>query len=64
MLLFPGEVDRVLAPGGTVTWVNTLGDQTPIHLPPADVIEALPGVWEGVTANAGTGLWATLRRAD
>ena len=63
MLLFPGEVERVLAPGGTVVWVNTLGDQTPIHLPAADVAEALPGAWEGVTANAGTGLWATLRRS-
>ncbi len=62
MLLFPGEVDRVLAPGGTVVWVNTLGDQTPIHLPAADVIAALPGSWEGVTANAGSGFWATLQR--
>lgn len=64
MLLFPGEVDRVLTPGGTIVWVNTLGDQTPIHLPAADVADALPGSWVGVTANAGTGLWATLRRAD
>lgn len=64
MLLFPGEVDRVLAPGGTVVWVNTLGDQTPIHLPAADVAQALPGEWEGVTAKAGTGLWATLRRSN
>lgn len=63
MLLFPGEVDRVLAPGGTVLWVNTLGDQTPIHLPVADVVKALPGRWEGVSANAGTGFWATLRRS-
>lgn len=62
MLLFPSEVDRVLAPGGTVVWVNTLGDQTPIHLPVADVMAALPGDWEGTTANAGTGFWATLRR--
>ena len=33
MFLFPAEVDRVLPPGGHVVWVNTLGDQTPIHLP-------------------------------
>ena len=26
-----------------VLWVNTLGDQTPIHPPAADVLEALPG---------------------
>ena len=62
MLLFPAEVDRILQPGGHVVWVNTLGDQTPIHLPPADVAAALPGEWTGVASNAGTGLWAVLER--
>lgn len=63
MLLFPTEVDRVLRPGGAVVWVNTLGDQTPIHLPPADVARALPGDWVGVASRAGTGIWTVLRRA-
>lgn len=63
MLLFPTEVDRVLRPNGTVLWVNTLGDQTPIHLPAADVLEALPGEWTGTTARAGTGFWLTAQRA-
>ena len=63
MLLFPGEIDRVLRPGGTVVWVNTLGDQTPIHLPAEDVLEALPGSWQGTTARAGTGFWLAARRA-
>ena len=63
MLLFPHEINRVLRPGGTVLWVNTLGDQTPIHLPPADVLDALPGKWAGTTARAGTGFWLTARRA-
>lgn len=63
MLLFPGEVDRVLRPDGALVWVNTLGDQTPIHLPPADVERALPGAWTGVASRAGTGVWAVLRRA-
>lgn len=62
MLLFPAEVDRVLAPSGSVVWINTLGDQTPIHLPAADVAAALPGTWRGVTARAGTGFWAALSR--
>jgi SAM-dependent methyltransferase len=62
MLLFPAEIDRVLRRDGTVLWVNTLGDQTPIHLPGADVLEALPGQWSGVTANAGTGFWLTAHR--
>jgi SAM-dependent methyltransferase len=62
MLLFPHEVDRVLRADGVVVWVNTLGDQTPIHLPPSDVIDALPGDWHGRTAMAGTGFWLTARR--
>ena len=63
MLLFPNEVDRVLRPDGAVVWVNTLSDQTPIHLPPTDVERALPGEWTGVSSHAGTGLWTVLRRA-
>lgn len=63
MLLFPAEIDRLLRPAGAILWVNTLGDQTPIHLPPFDVLEALPGAWTGQTALAGTGFWLTARRA-
>lgn len=62
MLLFPAEIDRVLRPEGVLLWVNTLGDQTPIHLPAADVVRALPGDWAGTTAAAGTGFWVTARR--
>jgi SAM-dependent methyltransferase len=63
MLLFPDEVARVLRPEGVVVWINTLGDQTPIHLPPDDVLAALPGDWSGTTARAGTGFWVSARRA-
>lgn len=62
MFLFPREVDRVLRTAGVVVWVNSLGDQTPIHLPPTDVLDALPGEWVGRTARAGTGFWLTARR--
>lgn len=62
MLLFPAEVDRVLATHGVVLWVNTVGDQTPIHLSPAEVVAALPGAWSGVTARAGSGTWFAARR--
>jgi len=62
--LFPAEVDRVLAREGVVVWVNSSGGETPIHLPPEDVIEALPGRWEGVRATAGIGIWCALRRAS
>jgi SAM-dependent methyltransferase len=64
MILFPAEIDRVVRPNGVVVWVNTLGDQTPIHLPPEDVVAALPGAWTATTARAGTGFWAVARRAS
>jgi SAM-dependent methyltransferase len=63
MILFPAEVDRILRPDGFVVWVNTLGDQTPIHLPPTDVAAALPGDWTGTSSHAGCGLWAVLQRS-
>ncbi len=63
MLLFPAEVDRVLAPGGSVLWINTNGHETPIHLTPEAVVEALPGEWTATAGRAGTGLWASVRRA-
>jgi hypothetical protein len=62
--LFPAEVDRVLSADGVVVWVNSSGDETPIHLPPEDVLEALPGRWEGVRATAGIGLWCVLQRVS
>ncbi len=62
MLLFPQELDRVLSPGGRLLWVNTLGDQTPIHLPVEDVMRAMPGDWTGVTAKAGSGFWLSMER--
>jgi len=62
--LFPAEVDRVLAPGGLLVWVNSSGAETPIHLPAADVQAALPGSWAGVESRAGVGLWAVLRRSS
>lgn len=60
--LFPAEVDRVLGAGGVVVWVNSSGAETPIHLPPADVLAALPGRWDGVESTAGLGLWCVVRR--
>ncbi len=63
VLLFPGEVDRVLAPEGSVAWVNSSGDQTPIHLRSEEVAAVLPGEWRGVASRAGQGSWCVLRRA-
>jgi SAM-dependent methyltransferase len=63
MFLFPAEVARVLADEGVLIWISTNGDGTPIFLPPAEVVRALPGEWDGVTAEAGWGTWCTARRA-
>jgi SAM-dependent methyltransferase len=63
-LLFPVEMDRVLARDGTLLWISARGDDTPIYLPPPDVLRALPGRWSGVWAEAGNGTWAAFRRAD
>lgn len=61
--LFPAEVDRVLAPAGVLVWVNSSGEQTPIHLSVDDLVAALPGEWGGVWSRAGEGQWCVLRRA-
>lgn len=61
-LLFPREVDRVLAEEGVVIWVSTLGNCTPIYLPVEDVIAALPGYWGGVASETAWGTWGVLRR--
>jgi SAM-dependent methyltransferase len=63
MFLFPAEADRVLAAEGVLLWVSTNGDETPIYLPAADVLDALPGTWDGVAASAGWGTWLTAHRA-
>ena len=60
--LFPQEYDRVLKADGTILWINSLAEDTPIHLPVGDVVQALPGDWTAVSSEAGWGLWATLRR--
>jgi SAM-dependent methyltransferase len=60
--LFGAEVDRLLAPGGLLVWVNTAGDQTPIHLTADEVERALPGAWDGLASEAGWGTWSVWRR--
>jgi SAM-dependent methyltransferase len=62
MFLFPAEIARILADDGVLLWVSTNGDETPIYLPPADALQALPGTWAGVTSQAGWGTWLAARR--
>lgn len=61
--LFPSEVDRVLRPDGIVVWVNSSGEETPIHLLAEEVVAALPGSWDGAASRAGAGTWSVLRRS-
>jgi len=64
--LFAAEAVRVLAPDGVVVWSNALGTDAPHHVPVASVLavlnEASPVPFRAVTAAAGWGLWAVLRR--
>jgi ubiquinone/menaquinone biosynthesis C-methylase UbiE len=60
--LFPQEYDRVLKADGAILWINSLAEDTPIHLSVEDVLGALPGEWSAVTSEAGWGLWAVVRR--
>ena len=61
--LFPAEVERALAPDGSLVWVNSSGEQTPIYLSIDDLVAALPGEWTGSSSRAGEGHWCVLRRA-
>jgi SAM-dependent methyltransferase len=63
MLLFPAEVDRVLAEDGVFVWVNTSGPDTPIFLSADDVVAALGKGWSGRASEAGTGTWCAARRS-
>jgi ubiquinone/menaquinone biosynthesis C-methylase UbiE len=61
--LFPHEYDRVLKNDGAILWINSLAEDTPIHLSIDDVVTALRGEWSAVTSEAGWGLWAVVRRS-
>ena len=64
--LFAGEVVRTLSTDGVVVWSNALGEDAPHHVPIPTVLGALEDAsdasWSAVTAHAGWGLWAVLRR--
>jgi SAM-dependent methyltransferase len=60
--LFPDEVSRALSPSGVLVWVNSSGEETPIHLTTDEVLRALDLDLEGYQSRAGAGTWAALRR--
>ena len=67
MLLFPAEVDRCLASGGALVWVNSRGPETPIHLSTPDVLASLEAAsgpsWRALASTVGEATWAVVRRA-
>ena len=62
MFMFAASYDRVLAREGQFVWISTMGDETPIYLPPEEVVDLLPGRWTATGSYAGTGLWLVARR--
>ena len=62
MFMFAASYDRVLAPEGQFVWISTMGDETPIYLPPQEVMDLLPGRWTATGSLAGTGFWLVARR--
>jgi SAM-dependent methyltransferase len=62
MLLFAGEVDRVLEDRGALVWVSSIGERTPIYLAPEAVADALGDGYDVVASRCGWGTWAVARR--
>lgn len=62
MFLFAHEVRRVLRPGGSLIWVNSMGERTPIHLSAEAVLAAMGDGFEAVASRSGWGTWAVLHR--
>lgn len=64
MLLFADEVQRVLADDGSLVWVNSIGERTPIHLPAELVLAALGDDFTVRWSRCGWGTWAVARRVS
>jgi SAM-dependent methyltransferase len=62
MLLFAGEVDRVLEDRGALVWVSSIGERTPIYLAPEAVADVLGDGYDVVASRCGWGTWAVARR--
>jgi SAM-dependent methyltransferase len=62
MFLFADEVRRVLTDDGSLIWVNSIGERTPIHLSAEQVADALGDGFEVTASRAGWGTWAVARR--
>jgi len=67
MILFPDEIERCLKNEGFLVWISSRGPETPIYLPPEEVIDLMSvnsGVsWSGVSAHALEGTWLVAKRS-
>ena len=67
MILFPNEIERCLKDEGFLVWVSSRGPETPIYLPPEEVIDLMSAnsevSWFGVSAYAIEGSWLVARRS-
>ena len=54
------ELARVLKDRGHIVWINLLGQDGPLFVPPTDIASALPGAWTGTESAAGWGSWSVL----
>jgi SAM-dependent methyltransferase len=64
VFIFWDETTRVLAPGGALAIEYSLGESTPIYLPPEDVKRhlAAAGAYEFADGRAGRGIWLLARK--
>ena len=67
MILFPNEIERCLKDEGFLVWVSSRGPETPIYLPPEEVIDLMSAnsevSWFGVSAYTLEGSWLVARRS-
>lgn len=63
MFLFADEVRRVLAPGGALVRVSSIGDRTPIHLSDERLVAAMGGEFDVTSSSWGWGTWAVALRS-
>ena len=67
MILFPNEIERCLKDEGFLVWVSSRGPETPIYLPPEEVIDLMSAYsvvsWFGGSAYAVEGSWLVARRS-
>ena len=63
MFLFADEIERILKPNGKVLWYSSLGDDTPIYLPPQEVLNSFSGDWSATASKIGRAEWCVFERS-